>query len=105
MKTTIQVCRIFHSGVVTGRHSGRLLREAVSNAVDNWKTAVVDFSGVEVITQSAADEFVGRIVRERITLLDSVRFSNCSKEVADLLQWAAENADSTLSAEIAQPAA
>jgi hypothetical protein len=47
-----------------------------------------------MITQSAADEFIGRIVRQHSSLVERISFANCSREVADMLQWAAEQANS-----------
>jgi hypothetical protein len=93
-KTIIQISHLLHEGAVTGRHSGRLIREAVVNALDTNQNVVVDFAGVDMLTQSAADEFIGRIVRQHAALVARISFTNCSREVADMLQWAAEQANS-----------
>jgi hypothetical protein len=93
-KTIIQISHLLHEGVVTGRHSGRLIRERVVHALDTNQNVVADFAGVEMLTQSAADEFIGRIVRQHSVLVARVSFANCSHDVADMLQWAAERANS-----------
>jgi anti-anti-sigma regulatory factor len=92
--SVIHVSHLSHEGAVTGRHSGRLLREAVVHALDTNDNVVVDFAGVDMITQSAADEFIGRIVRQHSAFVARISFTNCSREVADMLQWAAEQANS-----------
>jgi len=93
-KTILHVNHLLHEGAVTGRHSGRLIREGVVQALDTNDNVVVDFAGVDMLTQSAADEFIGRIVRQYATLVARISFTNCSREVADMLQWAAEQANS-----------
>jgi hypothetical protein len=93
-KTIIQISHLLHEGAVTGRHSGRLIREGVVHALDTSDNVVVDFAGVEMLTQSAADEFIGRFIRRHSALVARVSFINCSREVADMLQWAAEQANS-----------
>ena len=93
-KTIIQISHLLHEGAVTGRHSGRLIREGVVHALDANQNVVVDFAGMEMLTQSAADEFIGRIVRQHSALVARISFTNCSREVADMLQWAAEQANS-----------
>ena len=93
-KTIIHISRLLHEGAVTGRHSGRLIREGVVQALDTNDNVVVDFAGVDMLTQSAADEFIGRIVRQHSALVARISFTNCSREVADMLQWAAEQANS-----------
>lgn len=93
MKTTIHVSQVLHDGAVTGRHSGRLLRERVTAALAVKPVAVVDFSGVDLITQSAADEFIGRIFRQSPAMVERIQFAHCSHDVAQMLQWAAEHAN------------
>jgi hypothetical protein len=98
MKTTIRVSQVLHEGAVTGRHSGRILREGVVTALATAQVAEVDFAGVDLLTQSAADEFIGRIIRQHSDLLERLAFTNCSREVAQMLQWAAEHANSVFQA-------
>jgi hypothetical protein len=93
MKTIIQVSEVLHEGAITGRHSGRVIREKLVHACHAGDTVQVDFAGVDVITQSAADEFIGRIVRQHPEIIGRISFSNCATDVANMLQWAAEHAD------------
>jgi hypothetical protein len=99
MKTTIRVSDVLHRGAITGRHSGRVIRESVVAALASSPIVAVDFAGVDIITQSAADEFIGRIVRQHPEIMGRISFSNCSPDVAGMLQWAAEHAKSALQAE------
>jgi hypothetical protein len=92
MSTTIQIRSILHEGAITGRHSGRVIREAVAQAMPIAGEVVLDFAGINLITQSSADEFVGRIVREHQQWLPGLRFVNCAPDVQGMLQWAANHA-------------
>ena len=73
-----------------GPVSGGVLRKMVAEQGE----VEMDFSGIEMMTQSAADEFIGRIVRHDNALLDLVRFQHCAPAVKEMIQWAADNADS-----------
>jgi len=64
MKATIRVSDVLHPGAITGRHSGRVIREGAVNACHAGNFVQMDFAGVDVITQSAADEFIGRMIRQ-----------------------------------------
>ncbi len=72
MKTIIQVSEVLHEGAITGRHSGRVIHEMLVHACQTGTAAQVDFAGVDVITQSAADEFIGRIVRQHSEVMGQI---------------------------------
>lgn len=76
--------------VLAGRFTGRALREAVQEI--GASTIAVDFCGIEMITQSAADEFIGRLVRNSPELVRKLAFRNCIPDVRSALEWAAQNA-------------
>ncbi len=99
MKPTIRVSDVLHTGAITGRHSGRVIRESVVAALASSPIVAVDFAGVELLTQSAADEFIGRLIRQHADIVSRVSFSNCARDVAGMLQWAAEHANSAFQAE------
>ena len=90
---------MIHPGAITGRHSGRVMREAVAAAVEQRGAVVVDFSDIEMITQSAADEFIGRIMREHPGWIRRMRFDHCEPGVQEMIQWAADHADAVIRAE------
>jgi STAS-like domain of unknown function (DUF4325) len=99
MKTIIKVSEVLHEGAITGRHSGRVIREMLIKTCHAGDTVQVDFAGVDIITQSAADEFIGRIVRQHPGIMGQISFSNCATDVANMLQWAAEHADAVFQTE------
>ena len=94
MKTVIKISSILHDGAITGRHCGRVMREAVASAFVCSDEVVLDFSGVEMITQSAADEFIGRIMRENPGWISQIQFNHCDEAVREMIQWSAAHADS-----------
>jgi STAS-like domain of unknown function (DUF4325) len=79
---------------VIGRYHGNVLRQLATESVAKDGGVVMDFSGIEMITQSAADEFIGRIVRYNSALLERIRFQHCAEAVKEMIQWAEDNADS-----------
>ena len=97
--THIAVSKAIHPGAITGRHSGRVIREAVAAAMQHRGTVVVDFSHIEMLTQSAADEFIGRIMREHPEWIQRMRFDHCEPGVQEMIQWAADHADAVYRAQ------
>jgi hypothetical protein len=96
MKPVIQVASIVGDNCVAGRYMGGELRRRAMAEVDVSGLVAVDFTGITMITQSAADEFVGRIMRHHEGYLAKIEFRNCTDEVREMIQWAADNADSVL---------
>lgn len=94
MSAVIHVQSVVNDTSVMGRYQGGVLRQQASDAVAEHGSVEMDFSGIEMITQSAADEFIGRIVRHDEATMDSIRFRHCAPAVQDMIQWAADNADS-----------
>ncbi len=99
MNIIVHVSAMIHPGAITGRHSGRVMREAVAAAMEQRGTVVVDFADVEMITQSAADEFIGRIMREHPEWIRRMRFDHCEPGVQEMIQWAADHADAVYRAQ------
>ena len=71
-----------------------MLREAVEKIMPIEGDVILDFVGISLLTQSSADEFIGRIVREHANWANHLRFVNCVQDVEDMLQWAANHANS-----------
>ena len=94
MSTVINVQSVVSDTSVMGRYHGGVLRHRATEAVAKHGSVVMDFSAIEMITQSAADEFIGRIARHEEKLLDAIHFQHCAKAVKEMIQWAADNADS-----------
>ena len=89
---TIKVTDIVQDNSVLGRFRGGELRRAAVETLNQESRVRFDFDGIVVITQSAADEFVGRLRRYDEPLLDRIAFANCSEDVSHMLQWAVDNA-------------
>ena len=104
MSATIQISSLLHEGAITGRHSGRVIREAVEQSMPIAGEVTLDFAGISLITQSSADEFIGRIVREHANWAHNLRFVHCVQDVEDMLQWAANHAFSVYEDHQAIPA-
>ena len=89
---TIKVRDIVQDDSVLGRYRGGELRRLAVEALQKEPRVRFDFDSIVLITQSAADEFVGRLRRYDEPLLDRIAFANCSEDVSHMLQWAMDNA-------------
>lgn len=66
---------------ISGKATGSFFRNEVQIALAKGPV-IVDFEGIEVITQSFADEFLGPILaHEGQDILRTLKFKNCSEEV------------------------
>lgn len=73
------------------RYSGSRLRGALELALAGRESCALDFTDVDTVTQSLADEVVGVLVRSRgPEVLDHMTFTNCSPVVRDTLQFVAD---------------
>ena len=72
------------------REDGRRFRELISEALDDGKFTVFDFSGVEIVSNAFADEVFGKLVKN--FGLDELRknssFKDAHQEVALVVQKA-----------------
>ncbi len=98
---TIKVKDIVQDDSVLGRYRGGELRRFAVEALQTDERVRFDFDGIVLMTQSAADEFVGRLRRYDEPLLDRIAFANCSEDVSHMLQWAADNAFSVSERQVA----
>lgn len=95
MSTTIvNVRSVVSDTSVMGRYQGGVLRRLAAESIASHGSVMMDFSGIEMITQSAADEFIGRIARHDEAMLDGIHFQHCAPSVREMIQWAADNAES-----------
>ena len=94
MSAVVAVKSVVCDSSVMGRYQGGTLRRLAAESIAKHGSVVMDFSGIEMITQSAADEFVGRIARHDEAMLDCIHFQHCAQPVKEMIQWAADNADS-----------
>ena len=92
----IEVKKLANDTAVVGRYLGGVLRKMTVEALSQVDEVVVDFDGIEMLTQSSADEFVSRIMREDESMIDKIHFKHCMPRVKQMIQWAVDNADSVL---------
>lgn len=78
---------------LASRTLGKDARELVEEAVRSGGRIVVDFSGIDGISLSFADEFAGKLAANLgvDTLRATVRFHNAAEAVAGLLRMAIGN--------------
>lgn len=63
MEKVIRVFDIVGDDVAGGRYTGEIIREMAYEEIQKGNIVVLDFEGVELITQSFGDEIVGIFVR------------------------------------------
>lgn len=74
------------------RHTGSRLRASIDSVLGRGEPCTLDFSDVDPVTQSFADEAVGVLVRERgPDVLEQLTFLRCSPAVRDTLQFVADD--------------
>jgi hypothetical protein len=89
---TIKVREIVQDDSVLGRFRSGELRRLAVEALKQEQRVRFDFDGSLLITQSAADEFVGRLRRYDEPWLDGSVFASCSEDVSHMLHWAMDKA-------------
>jgi hypothetical protein len=71
------------------RMSGEMIREQMEKALDNGDTVVLDFDGIEDITQGFGDEIVGIFTRAygKDFIKEKVKAINYSESIKTVLNW------------------
>jgi len=90
MEIIIKLNEIFPGISFLGaRVSGELVREQMEKAIDNGDTVVIDFDGIEDITQGFGDEIVGIFTRAygKDFIKEKVKAINYSESVKTVLNW------------------
>ena len=84
---TITIKKIFGDEVcVCGRASGALLREQIEVALVQQESVVIDFKGLDLITQGFCDEFLGPILQANgQETFRQIKFKNCSEDVRAII--------------------
>jgi len=68
-----------------GKANGRFFYNEVEIALSKGPV-VVDFEGVQLITQSFSDEFLGPVViHHGVKVFEKVTFKGCSQDIKDIL--------------------
>jgi len=71
------------------RMSGEMIREQMEKSLDNGDTVVLDFDGIEDITQGFGDEIVGIFTRAygKEFVKKNIKVVNYSEEIKVVLNW------------------
>jgi hypothetical protein len=90
METTINISSLFPGIAFLGaRASGEIIREIVEKELEKGNTIILDFNGIEDITQGFGDEVIGIFVRAygKDYLKDHIKVINYSEDVKIVLNW------------------
>jgi len=90
MEIVIKLNEIFPGLDFLGaRMSGELVREQMEKAFDNGDTVVIDFDGIEDITQGFGDEIVGIFTRAygKEFVKKNIKVINYSEDIKIILNW------------------
>jgi hypothetical protein len=90
MEIIIKLNEIFPSlNFLGARMSGEMVREQMEKAIDNGDTVVLDFDGIEDITQGFGDEIVGIFTRAygKEFVKKNIKVVNYSEEIKVVLNW------------------
>ncbi len=79
------------AGLLGGRRRGLAIRRELEKVSDGYSKPVrLDFSGVETLSHSAADELIGVPLRTLgESVLDLLEFSGCNEAVRSALKYVA----------------
>jgi hypothetical protein len=70
---------------ISGKATGSFFRNEVEIALAKGPV-IIDFDGIEVITQSFSDEFLGPILaHEGQDVLRTLKFKSCSEEIQAII--------------------
>jgi hypothetical protein len=90
METTINISSLFPGIAFLGaRASGEIVREIMEKELEKDNTIILDFNGIEDITQGFGDEVIGIFVRVygKDYLKDHIKVINYSEDVKIVLNW------------------
>jgi hypothetical protein len=90
MEIIIKLKKIFPEIAFLGaRVSGEIIREQMEKAINNGDTVVLDFDGIEDITQGFGDEIVGIFTRAygKEFVKKNIKVVNYSEEIKVILNW------------------
>ena len=71
------------------RLSGEKVRKEMENAFKDNKAVILDFQGIDGITQGFADEIVGIFVRHygKDFVKENIKAENYNEEIKNILNW------------------
>ena len=90
MEIVIKLNEIFPGIAFLGaRASGEIVREKMEKVLDNGDTVVLDFDGIEDITQGFGDEIVGIFTRAygKEFVKKNIKVVNYSEDIKIILNW------------------
>ena len=85
----IKLYEIFEVDFIGGRTEGELIRNKIEQCIKSGEVATIDFTGIETITQSFADEIIGLFVRSNgIEFIKKhIKVINASKTIRTILNF------------------
>jgi len=87
---SLKLLDIFESSDIGSRHSGRILREKIEELLGNSNTITLDFSGINLVTQSFIDEAIGVIIRQiGPSFHHRIHFKDCNDVVKSVITMVA----------------
>jgi len=71
------------------RSYGEIIREEIESAVESGNSVIIDFEGIEGITQSFGDEIVGIFVRNHGVdyIKENISIINANDEIRSVLNF------------------
>ncbi|GAB4346415.1 MAG: hypothetical protein OHK0038_26590 [Flammeovirgaceae bacterium] len=83
----IQLFKMFNENFIGSRYAGEIVRQKIDEAINNGKIALIDFTGINWITQSFGDEIVGIYVRAFGVdfVKKNIKIENANDEIRKML--------------------
>ncbi|MDA8337026.1 MAG: STAS-like domain-containing protein [Peptococcaceae bacterium] len=86
----LKLIDMFGANDIGSRHSGRILREKIEAVLGNSNIVLLDFDGINLVTQGFIDEALGVIIRRMGPAFQGrVHFKNCNELVQTVITMVA----------------
>lgn len=83
----IHVIELFEATDISSRHNGKILREKIEPYINVNKPIILDFNGVNLVTQGFMDEFIGVLIRSSgPSIIKNIKFKNCNEAIKGVIK-------------------
>jgi len=83
---SLRLIDIFGTSDIGSRQNGLVLREKIEIALSNSDAVILDFGGINLVTQGFIDEALGVIIRRMgISFQKRIYFQNCNELVKTVI--------------------